>query len=663
MFSRNTLQALSFLLILSLLFGQGLLALVCALLGAPHHAAHGLASAGAPPIGPQFQLRDHIGGAAQAVAVQAPYIYAGTGVEFAVVDASTIATPRRVGFVLLPDVITDLVVSGGYAYATLDLYGLAIVSIANPVAPAVVSLLRLPGVSARLAVASGYAYVVEGDAVAGVSVIAVADPRNPQLVAHLASGTYGASVAGARLYIADESAGLQIFDVRDPRAPRLLGSVHPSGIPFDAAVDGGYAYLATSTGLSVVDVTAPTAPHEVAANQSVPAARNVRLAAAGKAIVLADLSGQLDIVDITEPRTPRLAGMLATTSDRRGGGAGLAVQGHYAYIANLYTGIQIADTANPAVPVLAGSVPPTGPAFPAAPVLYQHYIYTSGQIIDTANPDHLAVAGTFGGTIEAIAGQYAFGPTADQQGLQILNLAAPTAPSLASVYHPAGVAHVYQVIVAAPYAYLSVSGPCLRGGCLDIGIEIADIGNPAAPKHVGFVSAPGTSLVGLAAVGTNLFFMSGKQLHILDVANPAAPREIGSHTFDASDVGLSIVARGSFVYVPSIGGLRIVDVSQPTKPVERDVLEIPGTMFPIIVVAGTALYIQDRLALFYADATNPAAPMLRGGYIAPGNEAGLAGYGVAVSNDTIFLAGYGLFALHLAFVPYANQVYLPLAPD
>ena len=107
-------------------------------------------------------------------------------------------------------------------------------------------------------------------------------------------------------------------------------------------------------------------------------------------------------------------------------------------------------------------------------------------------------------------------------------------------------------------------------------------------------------------------------LRILDVSNPTSPVEVGS--FDNSVGAGDVEVVGGLAYITDhgYGSLRIIDVSDPTAPIE--IGAFAAEFAPIDVeVVGELAFLADQLrlpgspccgsALRVIDVSNPAAPV------------------------------------------------------
>src|SRR5207253_825205 len=92
-------------------------------------------------------------------------------------------------------------------------------------------------------------------------------PAHPQQVGNYVTPpavVFGVAVSGNYAYLADYSAGLRVVDVSDPANPQSVGTSATGGRPVGVAVLGHYAYLADMDfGLQVIDVSNPASPQRV----------------------------------------------------------------------------------------------------------------------------------------------------------------------------------------------------------------------------------------------------------------------------------------------------------------------------------------------------------------------------------------------------------------
>lgn len=237
-----------------------------------------------------------------------------------------------------------------------------------------------------------------------------------------------------------------------------------------------------------------------------------------------------------------------------GAAQGVAVQGHYAYVAAGLTGLQIVDVADPAAPVLVGSADTPGTA-----------------------------------TKVRVEGDLAF--VADFfSGLAVLDVSNPAAPRLLSEVKGVGERAV-GLAVAGDRVYLAE---------LDH-LSLLSVADPLHPVLLGSLELNGAESVDvendLAVVG------AAPGLVVVDVSDAANPRVLGATPLRPGGTlaAAGVVVRDRMAYaadgdVPGGGGLRIVDLREPSNPV---VIASSGDSFGLTGVAleGGLAFAADYLFL------------------------------------------------------------------
>ena len=130
--------------------------------------------------------------------------------------------------------------------------------------------------------------------------------------------------------MADYGAGLQIIDLRAPGGATPVAFVEIWNAA-SVVVEGGYAYVGQNIGLSVVDVSNPTAPITVGSVSEGFTGNWTDIAIAGGYAYVAGSNGFMVIVDIGDPTIPTIASVTPISGVAVAGGIGVA--GAYAYLA------------------------------------------------------------------------------------------------------------------------------------------------------------------------------------------------------------------------------------------------------------------------------------------------------------------------------------------
>ena len=137
---------------------------------------------------------------------------------------------------------------------------------------------------------------------------------------------------------------------------------------------------------------------------------------------------------------------------------------------------------------------------------------------------------------------------------------------------------------------------------------IADISDPGAASTLSVTPIAGR-VDDVAIEGDTLYVASVVGLQIYDVSNPVSPTLLGS--FPGSYY--SVVVEGNVAYVGgSASGVLVLDVSTPVTPVQLGALPTSGhsTVFEVF---GALVYASDSLRVFVIDFAGPGCPRRNGG--------------------------------------------------
>ena len=243
------------------------------------------------------------------------------GKTLTVVDVSKPETPVRLGSYSFPEKIWGLRVAGSKVYVAADLYGLGIVDVSNPRTPVLRGSIKWPG-----------------------------QTKNVALVGNTA-------------LVADHMSGIDIVDVTDAAKPVKRDSYFLEGYARDVASVGSMAYaIDAPTGLYAFDLSKPGPLEAIASNQSARAPGSIELAAnaAGQPTLAVLIgSGLLQIYDLSKPGSPAALSTFRVPSGRP---VRVALVGSHAYVADARDGLQVVDLSTPSTPVLAGGFKSTQPA-------------------------------------------------------------------------------------------------------------------------------------------------------------------------------------------------------------------------------------------------------------------------------------------------------------
>ena len=356
----------------------------------------------------------------------------------------------------------------------------------------------------------------------------------------------------------------------------MIGCVAAIGAAKDVVVENGRAYVASAEfGLAIADVSNPAAP--VAIGVTSPPFYAERVAVSGTLAVLTGNGLGLNVVDVSDPRQPRVLSSMAGTMK------GVAMAGQYAYVIVVVPGnpartdLMVVDLRTPANPVIAGRV-------------------------TVATATELRVVGS----IVFLAARVA--------GVQLVDVSHPAAPTILGTIDTPD--NAKGVAISGSYAFVADNSAVVS---IDLGA--------VPPAVVGSLAMTASAL---AVEGTRLYVLDGLQMKIVDVANPAAPvLRSTSNAFAAQGVD----AAGSLVFLaspdldPTVGrgGLYVIDASTPTAP--RVLTNIAGGYdnWGVGVVGNIGVVAGNGLGLKVVDLSSPTQPRVLGSLAGTVKGATMAG--------------------------------------
>jgi hypothetical protein len=310
------------------------------------------------------------------------------------------------------------------------------------------------------------------------------------------------------------------------------------GDPAAVAVSGDYAYIADQdTGLRIINISDPAHPFGV--GSFVPPGPHYAL------------NG--DIV------TGNLA--IITKADRIGA-------------ENAQNGLRLVDVSQPAAPRLLGSYDLPVPAD------YEELDSKPHGLRSVLEPVDLAVAG-----------HYAY-LAANGNGLVIIDISNPALPTRVGAYIPPD-SWISSVVLKGNYAYV-------EGGWADKILYIVDISQPTRPIQVGSYSHGRLPDVihgcCFLAVADNYVYYDG---YIIDVTNPAAPTEAGAFAPKQPCVVNDMQFSGHHAFVACSSSLSIYDMLGPTHLVEAGLYDTPHDVQRIAVAGGYAYLAEAEYSMFH----------------------------------------------------------------
>lgn len=251
-------------------------------------------------------------------------------------------------------------VSGSTVYLT-EGSTLKVIDVSDPAAPKPRGMLKLPANVTGMAASGSTVYLALG--LSGVAVVDASSPDTPVLAgSHKSTGeTIKIAVSGSRLVVSDRMAGAVVFDVSDKTKPVSRGSLYTDGYTRDVALADATAYVVDSSNdFMIVDVSRSGGPEMTATAASTQASTIVAVSAPAQGPRTAYVvgGGSLRTLDVSTPTVAKPLGTVAVSARA----SALALDGRVGYLAAGADGVQVIDLSDPSKPTVAGVVKASGPA-------------------------------------------------------------------------------------------------------------------------------------------------------------------------------------------------------------------------------------------------------------------------------------------------------------
>ena len=230
---------------------------------------------------------------------------------------------ERSGTHTFPEKIWGLQIAEPLVYVAADFFGLGILDVSNPAAPKLRGSLKTPGQAKSVVVAGNKAAVA--DHMSGVDFIDTSNADKPTLLGSFYLEGYAREVAlsGSIAYAVDAPFGVYAFDMTKPGALEPISSqqtaTSPGSIVVSPETPGDAPKLAVLVGggsIQIYDLSKPTEPVRVTAFKT-PSGRPVRAALHGSRAFVADWREGLQVVDLSNPKAPRLVASHKTSAPAR----------------------------------------------------------------------------------------------------------------------------------------------------------------------------------------------------------------------------------------------------------------------------------------------------------------------------------------------------------
>jgi hypothetical protein len=442
-------------------------------------------------------------------------------------------------------------------------------------------------------------------------IVDVSDPSNPHLEGLAAGVTTGVDVKNGFLYQVSYNYGLKVWNVANPASPQLAGQIAISGTPYKVQVKENHAFIANATtnaggGVNIIDVTNPAALQSVSLYSGY--AENI---AVGVDVVVTSGSSfgcsVLDVADLASPLLAKSISLPISVED-------VFVEGDLAIAPS--NGFRVFDVSDKYHPVQIG------------------YDATQGSM--AVKSGNIAV--------------YIRNSMTSNNPVNVMDVSDPQNPFLRGTYMAPVMTN--DLLIVDHYAIIA---------CWWDGFRVVDFSNPDAPvlaaHEFGWSSGavPGVDWCYVQAldVSGNFLYLidykpfpdeDTKGLYSFDISDPANPVFLGRYATLQSS-GYDVRVQGNYAYVgDNLGGLEIIDVTDPTNMTTLGYCYLPDVAWSVDV-EGNYAYIANYIlgGVEAVDVSFPASPFIAAYY----KRSGCFGLGVTVEGSHTFLGdGPAGFQVH-----------------
>jgi hypothetical protein len=224
------------------------------------------------------------------------------------------------------------------------------------------------------------------------------------------------------------------------------------------------------------------------------------------------------------------------------------------------------------------------------------------RILDVSEPAAPIEVGTYRiiGLVDDIAIDGNTLYTATDRGMRITDVTVRTEPTVVGAYQDDLFALRGKVIIAGSYAYLITTD----------GTRIIDISKPTAPRLVS-IYVGGTYVVDIVVEGHFAYLARANcginpdcegGLQVVDVSNPSAPIQVENYPLPGG--AYSVAVRGSRLYIGVLNGIKVLDISDPMHPTSVSDISLAATPHDLLAI-GDRLFASDPGTVSILDVADP----------------------------------------------------------
>jgi hypothetical protein len=447
----------------------------------------------------------------------------------------------------------------------------------------------------QIAISGDYAYIATS--CTGLYIVNIVDPQNPIDVGYYdligvidvdpsGNSISGVAVSGNYAYVLSYRNGIIALDISDPTNPFVVESIDidfPISIA-DIAIYNGFLYIADTVGIRVINISDPYNLSEVEFFEMARMLNDIVISE-GYAFV-SEANQGLRIIDLSDPNNLEEIGSYDTGIRVEE----ITIEGDYAYVSADHDGFQIID------------------------------------ISDLTNPVQIGLYGGYGGVRDLEINNGYLYLAAGAENLLILDVTDPTNPEEVGVYETEE--GIFHITINNDKAYVDVDHTFF---------QIVDISDPLNPVGQGSLNKYGKAN-DVAIQNGYAFFDCGNAMQIIDISDVEDPEVIFTYEFDFASLD-GIIVEGDYAYLSdSHHGLRIMDISDPTNPIQVGMyIREQNSWTRGLDVAGNYAYLVGSFGMKIVDVFDPTNPFAVGSYDYFFDGA----LNVAVSGNYVYLPSFG----------------------
>ena len=558
--------------------------------------------------------------------VSGDYAYCTQMYGLVIIDIGDVENPHTISRLYMDNSVPDyLAVSGEKAYIISNDGDLWIIDISDKFNPVLLSRNFISYHIKSVKVTGDYAYVVKDKSLA---VIDISNSAAPAIV-----GEYGSilindlDIVDDRIY-GTTAAGLAVYDIN---GFNIIGSYdNPNTSPYRwVKVDGDYAYVTDSAGLSILNISDPNGIYNISACPLDYSPIGMQI---GGDYVLTLSYGQLDVINVTDISTPGIVSTFYNNSvNDNVYNRNLYCDNMRAYVSctSMIDGFIILDFTDPADLTPVGIFNSLICGWPHGFDIVGDLAYIAGEdstfvVVDISNPADPIVLGkctspSFAWNVK-VSGNYAF--VADNSGgLMVIDVSDPSEPYAVSTYDTPSYAR--DVNVVDNLAYIADR---------ESGIIIFDISDPLNPVMLGEADTPGPCIK--FAVQGDYAYVADGNFQVINIANPSNPYHVFEYITPKSSEAIAVEGDYAYVTVDKIG-LYIFDISNPENPVFVDSAYVGKSLSGAYYSSGY-VYLCGYWpgSLHIIDVSDPTCPI-----IVYENRLEMIGLDIMARDNVVYVAG------------------------